>query len=50
MPGITDSEEKDGTSCALIGVDRDQEVVQEEATTLDEIPYGWTRIKLEPDC
>jgi hypothetical protein len=25
-------------------------VVQEEATTPDEIPSGWTRVKLEPDC
>jgi hypothetical protein len=27
-----------------------QEVVQEEATTPDEIPSGWKRVKLEPDC
>jgi hypothetical protein len=27
-----------------------QEVVPEQATTLGEIPYGWTRVKLEPDC
>jgi hypothetical protein len=28
----------------------DQEVVQEEATPPGEIPCGWTRVKLEPDC
>jgi hypothetical protein len=41
------------TSSALIGSDRGQEVVQEEeeeATTLCEIPSGWARVKLEPDC
>ncbi len=26
-----------------------QEVVQEEATT-GQIPSGWTRVKLEPEC
>jgi hypothetical protein len=35
----------------LIGSDQDQEVVvQEETTSPREIPYGWTRVKLEPDC
>jgi hypothetical protein len=38
------------TSSALIGSYTDQEVVQEEATTPAEIPSGWTRVKLEPDC
>jgi hypothetical protein len=40
------------TSSALaIGSYPHQEVVvQEEATTPDEIPSGWTRVKLEPDC
>jgi hypothetical protein len=33
-----------------IGSYTDQEVDQEEATTPDEIPSGWTRTKLEPDC
>jgi hypothetical protein len=28
----------------------DREVVQEQATTLGEIPFGWARVKLEPDC
>jgi hypothetical protein len=38
-------------SSALIGFYPDQEVVQqEEAATPDEIPSGWTRVKLEPDC
>ena len=32
----------------VTSTDPDQEVVQEEAA-LDEIPAGWTRIKLEPD-
>jgi hypothetical protein len=27
-----------------------QEAVQEHAKTLGEIPYGWTPVKLEPDC
>jgi hypothetical protein len=27
-----------------------EEVVPEQATTLGEIPYGWSRVKLEPDC
>jgi hypothetical protein len=37
-------------SAARAGSHSDQEVVQEQATTLREIPYGWTRVKLEPDC
>jgi hypothetical protein len=39
-------------SIARIGSDLSgQEVVQkEEATTSGEIPSGWTRVKLEPDC
>ncbi len=51
------------SSAARTGSCMDQEVVQEDATTPDEIrsvqeqattlgeiPYGWTRVKLEPDC
>jgi hypothetical protein len=38
------------TSSARIGSYPDQEVVQEEATTRREIPLGWIRVKLEPDC
>jgi hypothetical protein len=38
------------TSALLIGTYPDQEVVREEATTPDEIPSGWKRVKLEPDC
>jgi hypothetical protein len=38
------------TSGALLGSYPDREVVQEEATPPDEIPFGWTRVKLEPDC
>jgi hypothetical protein len=38
------------SSAARIGSRSDQEVVQEQATPLGEIPYGWIRIKLEPDC
>jgi hypothetical protein len=38
------------SSAARIGSHSDQEVVQEQATTLGEIPYGWIRTKLEPDC
>jgi hypothetical protein len=37
-------------SSALVGSYPRQEVVQEEAPTPDEIPSGWTRVKLEPDC
>jgi hypothetical protein len=39
-----------GASSARIGSDLDQADVQEEATTHGEIPYGWIRAKLEPDC
>jgi hypothetical protein len=36
---------------ARIGSSPGQEVFQEQATTTHvEIPYGWTRVKLEPDC
>jgi hypothetical protein len=38
------------SSAARIGSHPYQEVVQEQATTLGEIPHGWTRLKLEPDC
>jgi hypothetical protein len=38
------------SSAARIAPHSDQEVVQEQATTLGEIPHGWIRIKLEPDC
>jgi hypothetical protein len=38
------------TRAARIGSHSDREVVQEQATTLGEIPYGWTRVKVEPDC
>jgi hypothetical protein len=38
------------TSGAQTDSHADQEVDQEEATTPDEIPSGWTRAKLEPDC
>jgi hypothetical protein len=38
------------TSSALLGSYPDEEVVQGEATTHREIPLGWTRVKLEPDC
>jgi hypothetical protein len=53
--GGRDEDEQDSkpsavTSNARIGSSPGQEVVQEQATTLGEIPYGWKRIKLEPDC
>jgi hypothetical protein len=38
------------TSSAPRGSYPDEEVVQEEVTTLNEIPPGWARAKLEPDC
>jgi hypothetical protein len=38
------------SSAVRIDSSPDQEVVQIQATTLGEIPYGWTRVKLEPDC
>ncbi len=38
------------SSAARIGSHPDPEVVQEQATTPREMPYGWTRVKLEPDC
>jgi hypothetical protein len=37
-------------AASRIGSSADQEVVQEQATTLGEIPYGWIRVKLESDC
>jgi hypothetical protein len=47
----TDSNPSLVTSSALIGSYPDLDVVQEEATTApDEIPSGWARVKLEPDC
>ncbi len=42
--------DEEDSSSALTGSYPDQEVVQEEATTPREIPSGWTRVKLEPDC
>jgi hypothetical protein len=48
-----DSKSSPVTSSALIGSDPGQDVVQEEATPdqiASEIPCGWTRVKLEPDC
>jgi hypothetical protein len=38
------------TSGAPIGSSPGQEVVQEQAPALGEIPHGWTRVKVEPDC
>jgi hypothetical protein len=39
------------TGCELTaGSDPGQDFVQEKATTHLEIPHGWTRVKLEPDC
>jgi hypothetical protein len=37
------------TSSAGIDSCQDQEVVQEDVA-VGEIPSGWTRVKLEPDC
>jgi hypothetical protein len=38
-------------SARIVASDPGPEVVQdEEATTLCEIPSGWARVKLEPDC
>jgi hypothetical protein len=55
--GGRDEEEEDSkpsqvtSSSALTDSYLDREIVQaEEATTPDEIPSGWTRVKLEPDC
>jgi hypothetical protein len=45
-----DSKPSPVTRSALTGSDPVQEVVQEEATTHLEIPLGWVRVKLEPDC
>jgi hypothetical protein len=45
-----DSKPSPVTSNAPTGSDPEQEVVQEEATTHREIPLGWIRVKLEPDC
>ncbi len=36
--------------CPNVGSDPDEEVVQEEATTPDEVPSGLSRVKPEPDC
>jgi hypothetical protein len=38
------------SSALLIGSYSDQVAVQEEVTTPNDIPSGWTRVKLEPDC
>jgi hypothetical protein len=38
------------TTGARIGSSRYQEIVQEQAPTLGDIPYGWIRVKVEPDC
>jgi hypothetical protein len=38
------------SSVARMGSSTDQDFVQEQATTLGDVPYGWTRVKLEPDC
>jgi hypothetical protein len=53
--GGPDEEDSDPSfmtsSSARIGSDPGQETVQEEeATTVCEIPSGWARVKLEPDC
>jgi hypothetical protein len=55
--GRCSSVEEDGggrdeadSSRALIASYPDQGGVPEEATTPGEIPSGWTRVKLEPDC
>jgi hypothetical protein len=49
--GGVDSKPSLVTSSALTGSYPDQVAVQEEeATTPDEIPSGWKRVKLEPDC
>jgi hypothetical protein len=45
-----DSNPSSVTSSATIRSDPDQEVAQEEVTTPNEIPSGWTLVKLEPDC
>jgi hypothetical protein len=38
-------------SAARIESCQDQEVVPEEVTVgIGKIPFGWTRVKLEPDC
>jgi hypothetical protein len=38
------------TSGEPIGSSPGQDVVQEQAPELGEIPHGWTRVKVEPDC
>jgi hypothetical protein len=45
-----DSKPSAVTSNARIGSSPGQEVVQEQATKVGKIPYGWKRVKLEPDC
>ena len=48
-----DSNPSPVTGGAQTGSDPGQEVDQEEdeeATTLCEVPSGWARVKLEPDC
>jgi hypothetical protein len=37
------------TSSVRTGSDPDQEEVVQEDATPDDIPFGWTRTKLEPD-
>jgi hypothetical protein len=48
--GWDEEDSKAYTSCVRIGSSPGQAVVQEQATTLGEVPSGWTRVKLEPDC
>jgi hypothetical protein len=38
------------SSIALIGSYPDQGEVEQDEATPREIPFGWTRVKLEPDC
>jgi hypothetical protein len=45
-----DSKPSSVTRSAPLGSDPVQEVIQEQATTHLEIPLGWVRVKLEPDC
>jgi hypothetical protein len=52
VEGLVDDKEDSNpslvASCTLMGTSPSQELVQAEAP--GQIPSGWTRVKLEPDC
>jgi hypothetical protein len=41
--------DEESTKVQITGSDPDQDEVVKEVATPDDIPFGWTRTKLEPD-